>query len=207
MTQTASDCQSIAPVLQWGLPSLLVSGMAHAADSPDAKSDLPETILPAVTVEAAAEPQTATGPVQGYIAERSATGAKTDTPIIETPQSISVIGAEEIKTRKADNLMDAIGYTTGIGRVEGADRTSESFLLRGFSIPPQNGGFYRDGTKYSANSYDGLQEPHGLERIELLKGASSVLYGAAAPGGIREYWNPSAPSNMLDAQDPNSMPS
>ena len=44
--------------------------------------------------------ESATGPVQGYVANRSVTGTKTDTPLIEVPQSISVIGAEQIRDQK-----------------------------------------------------------------------------------------------------------
>ncbi|MFN3988097.1 MAG: TonB-dependent siderophore receptor [Rhodocyclaceae bacterium] len=141
------------------------------------------TLAP-VTVRANTEQESAWGPVPGYVATRSATGAKTDTPIIETPQSISVVGAKEIETRKADSLMDAMGYTAGAARWEAQDRTADTFILRGFQMDPQSGSFYRDGTKYTVNPYNGRQEPYGLERIEVLKGAASVLYGTAAPGGI-----------------------
>lgn len=143
-----------------------------------------ETTLPAVRVKASREQETATGPVQGYVAKRSATGTKTDAPIIETPQSISVVTSDQVQATKAQNLMDALGYTAGVARAEGLDRTSDSFVIRGFRANAGTGTLYRDGSKYQLNIYNGQQEPYGLERIELLKGASSVLYGSAAPGGI-----------------------
>jgi iron complex outermembrane receptor protein len=65
--------------------------VVRAAPAPGAAA----TLEP-ITVMADAERESATGPVPGYVARRSATGTKTDTPIIETPQSISVVGAEEI---------------------------------------------------------------------------------------------------------------
>ncbi|HVR53536.1 MAG TPA: TonB-dependent siderophore receptor [Pseudorhodoferax sp.] len=141
------------------------------------------TALPAVTVTAATEPETATGPVRGYAARRSGTGTKTDTPLMETPQSISIVGAEEIEVLKSQNLQDALGYVAGVSRSEGLDRTSDTLIVRGFQLDG-NGNQYRDGTKYTVNIFNGQQEPYGLERIELLKGAASVLYGSAAPGGI-----------------------
>ncbi len=160
-------------------------GFTIASRPPEAGG---ETTLPAVRVKASREQETATGPVTGYVAKRSATATKTDTPLVETPQSISVIGAEEIQIRGATSLFEAIGYTAGVAatsvRSGAADRTNDSFLLRGFDMDPQSGNFYRDGTKYTVNPYNGRQEPYGLERLELLKGASSVLYGTAAPGGI-----------------------
>jgi iron complex outermembrane receptor protein len=139
--------------------------------------------LPLVTVSGEYGQETGTGPVRGLVARRGTTGTKTDTPIIETPQSISVIGAEEIETLKSQSLQDALGYVAGVNRAEGLDRTTESFFLRGFRTSGI-GSIYRDGTFYTVNTFDGRQEPYGLERIEILKGASSVLYGASAPGGI-----------------------
>jgi iron complex outermembrane receptor protein len=152
--------------------------VVRAAPAPGAAA----TLEP-ITVMADAERESATGPVPGYVARRSATGTKTDTPIIETPQSISVVGAEEIEALKSQNLQDALGYVAGVSRSEGLDRTSDTLIVRGFQLDG-NGNQYRDGTKYTVNIFNGQQEPYGLERIELLKGAASVLYGSAAPGGI-----------------------
>ena len=133
--------------------------------------------LPTVTVT---DSEAASGPLKGYAAKRSATGTKTDTPTLETPQSITIIGASEIETLKYQSLQDALGYAAGVNRAEGLDRTTDSLFLRGF----RTDGIYRDGTLYTVNIYNGRQEPYGLERIELLKGASSVLYGSVAPGGV-----------------------
>ena len=128
-----------------------------------------EAVLPTVT--ASGHLEVADGPILGYVARRSSTGTKTDTPILETPQSITVIGAQEIETLKSQSLQDALGYAAGVTRAEGLDRTSDSLYLRGFRTT----GRYRDGSLFTANIYDGRQEPYGLERIELLKGASSAV--------------------------------
>ncbi|CAB3645358.1 TonB-dependent siderophore receptor [Achromobacter pestifer] len=141
------------------------------------------TLLEAVTVTGQHN-ETATGPFQGYAARLSATGTKTDTAIIETPQSISVVGAEEIETLKSQSLQDALGYVAGVSRFEGLSRVQDTIYLRGFQAQAGTGSLYRDGTKYSVNAFNGKQEIYGLERIEVLKGASSVLYGSAGPGGI-----------------------
>jgi iron complex outermembrane recepter protein len=141
-----------------------------------------EASLTPVTVTADALQENAWGPVHGYVAKRSATATKTDTPLIETPQSITVIGAEEIETLKSQSLQDALGYVAGVNRAEGQDRTTDAFFLRGFKTG--NSSVFRDGRQYVVNYYNGQQEPYSLERIELLKGAASVLYGAAAPGGL-----------------------
>ncbi|AJY51864.1 TonB-dependent siderophore receptor [Halomonas sp. KO116] len=138
------------------------------------------TTLPTLQVTESRLYEEATGPVQGIAATRSATGTKTDTPIIETPQSISVVSSEEFKNYGARNFTEALGYTAGISRFNGAERTTEGLRIRGF----RNTTTYRDGSKYQANMYDGQQELYGLERLEVLKGPSSILYGVAAPGGI-----------------------
>jgi iron complex outermembrane receptor protein len=145
-----------------------------------------ETVLPAVRVSATQTPETASGPVSGYVARRSATGTKTDTPIIETPQTISVVGAEQMRATGAQTLQQALVYTSGIATGTSGENTAiaDSFYLRGFQADNQFGSFYRDGMRHMANIYNGKQEPYALERIEVLKGPSSILYGAAAPGGV-----------------------
>ncbi len=142
-----------------------------------------EERLPQVTVVSNRQ-ENAWGPVDGNIARRSATSTKTDTPLIETPRSISVVTAAQIEAQQPRDLNDAFGYMAGIVRSEGSDRTTDSFYIRGFSAGAATGSLYRDGSKYMVNAYDGQQELYGLERAELLKGAASVLYGTAAPGGI-----------------------
>jgi iron complex outermembrane receptor protein len=140
--------------------------------------------LPAVTVQAEGE-QSATSRVQGYVARRSATGTKTDTPIIETPQSISVITADRIEAMGAANLKDALGYTPGVSTTTyGADSRYDWISLRGFDA--YSPGFYLDGLPLRNNSTWGVwrTENYGAERIELLRGPSSVLYGMSGPGGV-----------------------
>ncbi|AHV93703.1 STN domain-containing protein [Bordetella holmesii] len=63
--------------------------------------------------------QTGSGPLQDYVATVSATATKTDTPLMETPQSIAIVGAQEIETIKAQDLNEALGYVAGVGRKSG----------------------------------------------------------------------------------------
>jgi len=140
--------------------------------------------LPEVAVSAAAEKETATSHVKGYVAKRSATATKTDTPIIETPQSISVITADQIEALKPQNLTEALSYSAGVFISEDVDSTRDQMRVRGFDLDAEYGSYFRDGIKYNVNGFNGQQEPYGLERIELLRGASSVLYGLSAPGGL-----------------------
>lgn len=169
-----------------GLQRLLVgTGLApvRRADGSYRLEEHPENVdLALLRVEADWMQETAWGPVQGIAATRSATGTKTDTPIIETPQSISIVGSQEFRNYGAQNTYQALGYTAGVtsAMVGATDKTSDSLMVRGFQVPTT----YRDGSKYQANSFDGQQELYGLERLEVLKGPSSILYGVASPGGL-----------------------
>ncbi|NHZ39228.1 TonB-dependent siderophore receptor [Massilia aquatica] len=164
--------------------------LARLAERPAARGDArpaagpAAAVLPMITVLDNAEPDTASGPIRGYVARRSATATKTDTPILETPQSLSVVGAEEIDTLKSQSLQDVLAYVAGVARNEAADRTTDQFFLRGFQATSDLGNHYRDGTRYGVTRYDGRQELYGLERVEVIKGAASVLFGAGGPGGI-----------------------
>lgn len=125
----------------------------------------------------------ANGPVVGYSARQSATGTKTDTPLLETPQSISVITKDQIKDQGAQTVQDALQYTPGVSlQGYGANAFFDGFKIRGFDAPQ-----YLDGLRLPK---DGLQfampkiETYGLERLEVLKGPSSGLYGQIDPGGF-----------------------
>src|SRR5262245_25215005 len=79
-----------------------------------------------------AKPETATGPVKGYSAKQSATGTKTDTPLKEIPQSISVVGAEQIRDMGAQSVQDALRYVPGtVADAYGFDSRTDSVLIRG----------------------------------------------------------------------------
>ncbi|MCK6374131.1 MAG: TonB-dependent receptor plug domain-containing protein, partial [Zoogloea sp.] len=175
----------IARVLQTGLLGLFVTSIACAAESAEAQKELPEATLPVVSVKASADQETATGPVQGYVAKRSSTATKTDTSILETPQSVSVITREELDARGATSVIEAIRYVPGVlaetyGR---DDRGFEWFTIRGFENIYSAS--YLDGLRQPGNGYTSQQnEPYGLERIEVLRGPSSVMYGQGDAGGV-----------------------
>ncbi len=124
------------------------------------------------------------GPIDGYVATRSATATKTDTPLIETPQSISVIGREQIQAQGATTLTQATQYTAGIySGVTGVDERVDFFNLRGFRASDY--GIFKDGLQLLNYGFGTLKtEVFGLERIEVLRGPSAVLFGAGNPGGL-----------------------
>lgn len=112
------------------------------------------------------------------------TATKTDTPLIETPQSISVVTNEALAVRNPQRIKDALAFTAGVQIDKYAgDTRYDQVELRGFSATEF--GEYRDGLRQvSADSIFYKNEPYGLDSIEILKGPSSVLFGQNAPGGL-----------------------
>lgn len=120
----------------------------------------------------------------GYVGLSSATGTKTDTPLQETPQSMSTVTEAQIKDRNPQSLTDAIAYTPG-ARTDayGTDPRYDSFFVRGFNVT--NTGVFRDNLRQPVAGYGYfLTEPYGIEGISVLRGPSSALYGATGAGGL-----------------------
>lgn len=110
----------------------------------------------------------------------SAQALKVNTSLQETPKSVSVITQEELETRAPQKLDEALRYTSGVvSQPYGADNDTDWFKVRGFDAATylDNSRLFRDGY------YTWLLEPYGFERIEVVKGASAVLFGESTPGG------------------------
>lgn len=142
-----------------------------------------EVVLPRVNVSAAALLESGLGPVSGYVAKQSITATKSDIPLIETPQSVSIVTADQIAIQNAESLNQALKYTPGVVPMGSDNTTSDGMIIRGFNVTGSSP-MYLNGTKLSRNTFSGVSEPYAMERIEILKGPASVLYGNAAPGGI-----------------------
>ncbi|WEK45971.1 MAG: TonB-dependent siderophore receptor [Candidatus Andeanibacterium colombiense] len=106
------------------------------------------------------------------------TATKTDTAIVDVPQSLSVVSADLIDARGAIGVQEALRYTPGMRtELNGSDYRFDYMILRGFQSTD-----FIDGMRQP--DYTARVESYNLERIEVLRGPSSVLYGQAAPGGI-----------------------
>ena len=118
----------------------------------------------------------------------STTGSKTDTPIIETPQSISVITADQMDAQAAGSLGESFRYTPGITAEQwGTDMRGYGIKIRGFDA--NDNSFYKDGLQLQGTNYVSFMtlDTYGAERLELLRGPASVLYGQNGPGGLINY--------------------
>lgn len=136
--------------------------------------------LDQITVETTHE--SPTGPVQGYVARQTLTGTKTDTPLIEVPQSISVVTRDQMDARAVQNVGQALEYSAGVlGQPFGVDPRFDAPIIRGFSAANSQ---YLNGLKLMRGNGSVSIEQYGLERIDVLRGPASVLYGQGNPGGL-----------------------
>ena len=157
--------------------ALLAPALASAQDAPQAGQDADKapTELDKVVVNAYRTVQ------------HVSTATKTDTALIETPQSVSVVSRDELDARGVRNLNDAVRYNAGVlAEPGGIDNRVDDVYIRGFDV----------GSWSSNVTLDGLRMPKGgqwttvqvdnwnMDRIELLKGPSAVMYGQVAPGGM-----------------------
>ena len=139
--------------------------------------------LATVTVNASTD----TGPVQGYLAKRSVSATKTDATVLETPQSISVVTRAQIEDQAATSVREALRYTPGlVAEYRGAGGTRyDTVIYRGFGGGINYDYAYLDGMRQLGSNYAIPQvDPYQLERVDVLRGPASVLYGQGTPGGL-----------------------
>ncbi|MFJ3378090.1 TonB-dependent siderophore receptor [Pseudomonas sp. NPDC086112] len=143
---------------------------------PEGVMALPETAV--IGLENA---ETAWSPVEGYVATRTAAGTKTDTALVEAPRSISVATRQQMEDRGVQNLDDAVRYMPGIVASSfGSDTRADWLLVRGFE-PTQ----FLDGLPLPKGVYaNPKQETWNLDRLALLRGPASSVYGQTPPGGL-----------------------
>jgi iron complex outermembrane receptor protein len=140
--------------------------------------------LPEMQVRGEPHRETAWGPVTGYVATRSATGTKTDTPLLETPQAVSVVTKDQMVEQGAMSVPQALRYTSGvIAEQRGVNTAPLEYLFgRGFQLET-----YLDGLKQPPVTFRFTvpsMDTYALERAEVLHGPASLLYGQGFPGGI-----------------------
>jgi len=166
---------------KWRLGALLplgaaLSGMAMAAEpieEPIANEEQ-EIILKDVKVKANREKE-----ANRFKAETSSTGSKTEMALRDIPQSVSVVKKELIQSQNAFSLRDALKNVSGLTIAAGeGGRTGDSITLRGFAASSDQ---YLDGVKDNGQ-YN--RDTFFIERAEVLKGASSILFGRGATGGV-----------------------
>ncbi len=152
----------------------LMLAIAALLNAPQTEAaEIAQPVLPEVKVK------TSVGQEPAYKADTSSTGLKFEAAIRDIPQSVSVVKEELVKSQNAFNLRDALKNVSGLTIAAGeGGRTGDSITLRGFSA---NSDTYLDGAKENGQY---SRDTFFLERVEVLKGASSVLFGRGSTGGV-----------------------
>lgn len=175
--------------LKLGASVIVLALASHAALAQDVGPVSGQaTILDPIVITGGYED--ARGSFEGYLAGKTATATKTATSIIDVPQSISVIGREEMDSRSATRLSETLRYTPGVTvEADGVDSRFDSISIRGFNtdnatwldgMPYQAGASLGSGNNWTIPQIDTWM----LERVEVLKGPSSSMYGQLPPGGM-----------------------
>ncbi len=155
-----------APMFSWAAPAPLETSTGIQLEAVNINAD-------------AADYERADGPVEGYRATRSASATRTDTALHETPQSVSVVPKDVLEDTGATRLQDALDYAGGIGRANNfGGQGLTTFTVRGFTT----GEFYRNGFPIN-RGYPNAPDANTVERLEVLRGPATALYGRGDPGG------------------------
>ena len=161
---------------------VLASNYVNAADKTaitKQKNQTDTTTLPQMTVTDKAVSEVNN---PDYNRTDATTATKTDTPIMETPYSVTVVPQQVLKDKQVIRVEDAVTSVAWVQSSWTNGGTSDVFMMRGFA----NTNLYRDGFLLPSALGGGTskQQVANLDRIEVLKGAGSILYGRSEPGGV-----------------------
>ena len=155
--------------LRFAIVTILATAAVHAAGADDAAADVP-TPLPKVTVVGEHESE-------GYLIENTRTATKTDTALVDVPQSVSVVTRDLIQDQSMQGLADVARYVPGAGMAQG-EGNRDTIILRGNSSTSD---FFLDGVRDDVEYYRDL---YNLDRVEILKGPNAMIFGRGGAGGV-----------------------
>lgn len=151
----------------------LNSSMATAQETAET------VVLDEITLTASTDASVAP---DGYVSDHAQGATKSDTPVAEMQQSVSVVTTSQMKQQGAENMGEALSYSSGVlGQPFGADPRFNAPTIRGFnSEQAQYVNGLRQGRLFGAVAY----ESYGMQQIEVMRGPSSSLYGSGSPAGV-----------------------
>ncbi|MEM8807275.1 MAG: TonB-dependent siderophore receptor [Cyanobacteria bacterium P01_G01_bin.38] len=115
-----------------------------------------------------------------YFAPNASSATRTDTPILDTPASIQVIPRQVLEDQQVIELDEALTNVSGVTEAGTLSNVTRNFNIRGFDNTP----VLLDGFRQFGGFEENLSETANLERIEVLRGPASILYGEIQPGGV-----------------------
>ncbi|MEL6384470.1 MAG: TonB-dependent receptor plug domain-containing protein [Cyanobacteria bacterium J06626_18] len=152
------------------------------ADQPPDVSTIPEPEVPANDEDAIRVVVTGEAVESSYLVPETTTGTRTDTSIFDIPQTIQVLPQQLLEDQQVLRLEDAILNVPNAVRGNDAGGAGDNFAIRGF----ENTQVLRDGFRDAGGpgAQQGLEDLANVERIEVLSGPTSILYGNLEPGGV-----------------------
>jgi catecholate siderophore receptor len=127
--------------------------------------------LDSLTVQGKAEQEKA------YSVQNTRTATKTDTPLRNVPQAISVVTEAQIRDQAMQSMADVVRYVPGVQMAQGEGHR-DAPILRGNASTSD---FYIDGMRDDAQY---LRDLYNVERVEVLKGPSGMIFGRGTSGGL-----------------------
>ncbi|WP_424362412.1 TonB-dependent receptor [Methylocystis parvus] len=186
VADTAFAQQSLPTINVGGARRVVTRGPAPRAARPSAPSPIVTAGAPA-TGPAAPGPapfipageQVWRGPtnVVGYVAGGTSTATKTNTPIRDIPQSITILTQQQLQDRNSLTLNQALQYVPGVTVAQGEGQRDQ-LTIRG---QPTSADFYTDGVRDDAEYYRDL---YNIQAVEVLKGPSALIFGRGGGGGV-----------------------
>jgi catecholate siderophore receptor len=176
--KTAKDLKG-SFTAQAGLDHLLTgSGLEAVADSggyiiKNPFGAQPTAMLPPVNVVA----QVDNAPTDGYMATKSLSATRTDTPLRDVPQSITVVTRDLIRDQNILSMDAAVRYVPGVGISQG-EGNRDAVIFRGNN---STGDFFVDGLR---DDVQYIRDFYNTDRIEVLKGANGMIFGRGGGGGV-----------------------
>lgn len=128
------------------------------------------------TIQVVGEKESDTRPVKGYNAKKSSSSTRTDTPLRDTPQSITVIPQDLIKDQSIQSISQAVQYVPGVQAAQG-EGNRDALVFRGNAT---TGDFFLDGLRDDVQTY---RDIYNTDRIEVLKGPNGMAFGRGGAGG------------------------
>ena len=117
------------------------------------------------------------GRSEGYVAANSVTATKTDTPLIDVPQSVNVVTREQLDDQAHHSMADVLRYVPGVTVGQG-EANRDQITLRGQNTTAD---FFLDGVRDDVQYFRSL---YNIERVEVLKGPYAMIFGRGGGGGI-----------------------
>lgn len=132
-----------------------------------------EATLPTITVSASASAKSSTG----YTVPKISTATKTDTPLVNVPQAVSVVTQELMKDQSMQSIADVVRYVPGVIMSQG-EGNADAPIFRGNRSTAD---FYVDGVR---DDVEYFRDVYNMERVEVLKGPSGMIFGRGSSGGV-----------------------